>query len=267
MFRRAASVLTFCALPLAAAVEFNRDVRPILSDRCYSCHGPDSASRKSPLRLDQEESAHPKSAEILERITSANPALRMPPSYLGHDRLPDRDIETLRQWIAEGMHYQKHWSFLQPVRAPLPIVKDNALPRNAIDRYVVARLEQEGLRHAPEADRATLLRRVTLDLTGLPPSLDEITAFEKDGDYEKVVDRLLASPRYGERMAIRWLEAARYADTNGYQSDGPRDMWRWRDWVIDAFNRNMPFDQFTIEQIAGDLLPNATLSQKIATGF
>src|SRR5215471_5744774 len=267
MFRCVASVLTFLAVPLTAAVEFNRDVRPILSDRCFSCHGPDSASRKSPLRLDQEESARAKSTAILSRITSTNPALRMPPAYLGHERLPDRDIDTLRQWIGEGMHYQKHWSFLPPVRAPLPTVKDAEWPRNAIDYYLLARLEKEGLTHASEARRATLLRRVTLDLTGLPPSLDEIEAFEREGDYEKVVDRLLASPRYGERMAIRWLEAARYADTNGYQTDGPRDMWRWRDWVIDAFNRNMPFDQFTIEQIAGDLLPNATLSQKIATGF
>jgi hypothetical protein len=270
MFRRAAivvTVVTVFALPLSAAVEFNRDVRPILSDRCYSCHGPDSSSRKSPLRLDQEESARAKSAEIVRRITSDNQALRMPPAYLGHDRLPDRDIETLRQWIAEGMRYEKHWSFLPPVRAPLPAVSDRAWPRNAIDHYLLARLEKDGFTHAPEADRAALLRRVTLDLTGLPPSLDEIAAFEKDGDYEKLVDRLLASPRYGERMAIRWLEAARYADTNGYQSDGPRDMWRWRDWVIDAFNSNMPFDRFTIEQIAGDLMPNATLSQKIATGF
>src|SRR5215471_5562361 len=169
MFRRAASVLTFCALPLAAAVEFNRDVRPILSDRCYSCHGPDSASRKSPLRLDQEESARAKSAEIVRRITSDNQALRMPPAYLGHDRLPDREIETLRQWIAEGMLYEKHWSFLPPVRAPLPLVKDRAWPRNAIDRYLLARMEKEGLAHAPEADGATLLRRATLDLTGLAP--------------------------------------------------------------------------------------------------
>src|SRR5215471_19299373 len=160
MFRRAASVLTFCALPLAAAVEFNRDVRPILSDRCYSCHGPDSASRKSPLRLDQEESARAKSAEIVRRITSTNLSLRMPPAYLGHDRLPDHDIETLRQWVAEGAHYQKHWSLIPPVRGPL----------NGIDRYVLARLEKEGLAYARETDRATLLRRVTLDLTGLPPS-------------------------------------------------------------------------------------------------
>jgi hypothetical protein len=267
MLRSSASILILLALPLPAAVEFNRDVRPILSDRCYSCHGPDSASRKSPLRLDQAESAQAKSAEIERRITSTNPALRMPPQYLGHDRLPDREIETLREWIAEGMQYQKHWSFLPPVRAPLPTVKDRAWPRNAIDSYVLARLEKDGLTHSPEADRATLLRRVTLDLTGLPPSLDEIAAFEKDGDYEQAVDRLLASPRYGERMASRWLEAARYADTNGYQTDGPRTMWRWRDWVIDAFNSNMPFDRFTVEQIAGDLLPNATVSQKIATAF
>lgn len=266
MLRRLVLSITI-ALPVAASVQFNRDVRPILSDRCFFCHGPDRASRKSPLRLDLPESAQPKAAEILKRVTSTNNSLRMPPQYLGHDRLPEKDIETLRQWIAEGAPYEKHWSFLSPVKAQLPTVKDAAWPRTAIDRYVLARLDKEGLPHAAEADAATLLRRVTLDLTGLPPTPEEVAAFERDGNYEKVVDRLLASTRYGERMAVRWLEAARYADTNGYQSDGPRDMWRWRDWVIDAFNSNMPFDRFTVEQIAGDLLPNATLSQKIATGF
>jgi hypothetical protein len=274
-------ILIFTLIPFgfdaALAVEFNRDVRPILSDRCFACHGPDRASRKTELRLDQETSARrvlipgdPARSEVFRRITSTNPAQRMPPAYLGQDKLSDAQIETIRRWIEQGAVYQPHWSFIPPQRAALPEVNDQGWPRNAIDRFILARLEREGLRHGPEADRATLLRRATLDLTGLPPTPAELNALLNDaapGAYEKVVDRLLASPRYGERMAIRWLEAARYADTNGYQSDGPREMWRWRDWVIEAFNRNLPFDRFTIEQIAGDLLPNATLAQKIATAF
>src|SRR5581483_3063422 len=185
----------------------------------------------------------------------------------GKDPLTAAEIDTIRRWIAEGAKYQPHWSLIAPKRPALPAVQEKSRPRNRIDSVILARLEREGLHHSAEADRATLLRRITLDLTGLPPTQAELDAFLRDTSpdaYEKVVDRLLASPRYAERMAIRWLEAARYADTNGYQSDGPRDMWRWRDWVIDAFHKNMPFDEFTVEQIAGDLLPNATLSQKIA---
>src|SRR5207253_2262582 len=176
----------------------------------------------------------------------------------------------IRRWIEQGAKWQKHWSFLPPRRPPLPPVKSARWCRNPIDAFILDRLEREGLAPSPEADKATLIRRVTLDLTGLPPTPSEVDAFLRDSSpnaYEKVVDRLLASPRYGERMAIRWLDAARYADTNGYQTDGERYMWRWRDWVIDAFNRNMPFDEFTIEQIAGDMLPNATLDQRIASGF
>ena len=194
----------------------------------------------------------------------------MPPAYLGHDKLPEAQIDLMRRWIEQGASYEPHWSLIAPKRLPAPRVSNPSWPRNPIDAFVLARLDREGLRPSPEADRTTLLRRVTLDLTGLPPTPAEIEAFLNDSSrnaYEKVVDRLLASPRYAERMAIRWLEAARYADTNGYQTDGPRDMWRWRDWVIDAFHRNMPFDRFTIEQIAGDLLPNATLAQQIATAF
>ncbi|MCU1232049.1 MAG: hypothetical protein JWP63_16, partial [Candidatus Solibacter sp.] len=260
-----------------ATVEFNRDVRPILSDRCFSCHGPDSAARKSPLRLDQEDSARaalkagdPAHSPLYQRITSTDNARRMPPAYMGRERLPDAEIETLRRWIEQGAKYQPHWSLIAPRRPELPAVNESAWARNAIDRFVLARLESEGLKHSPEAEAATLLRRVTLDLTGLPPTPEETQAFVADPSasaYERVVDRLLASPRYAERMAIRWLEAARYADTNGYQSDGPRDMWRWRDWVIDAFQKDMPFDKFTVEQIAGDLLPNASVSQKVATAF
>ncbi|MBI3667021.1 MAG: DUF1553 domain-containing protein [Acidobacteria bacterium] len=267
-----------------ATVEFNRDIRPILSDKCFTCHGPDPANRKTALRFDTEAGARidlgkgrfaivpadPGKSEMFRRISSDNKAVRMPPAYLGHDKLSDREIELIRRWIEQGARWQAHWSFLPPKRPPLPEVRDPSWPRNPIDYFILARLEQEGLHPSPEADRTTLIRRVTLDLTGLPPTPAEVDAFLNDSSpqaYEKVVDRLLASPSYAERMAVRWLEAARYGDTNGYQTDGERDMWRWRDWVIDALHRNMPFDQFTIEQIAGDLLPNATLSQKIATGF
>ena len=246
-------------VPLCADVAFNRDVRPILSDRCYVCHGPDPGNRKTALRFDQEQSAlrvivpgKPEESALFQRVTSSNNAKRMPPAYMGHAKLSEREIATLRQWITEGARYESHWSFTPPVRAA----------GQSIDSIVHARLAREGLKPAPEADRAALIRRVSLDLTGLPPGIGDL-----DRKYEDVVDRLLASPAYAERMAIRWLESARYSDTNGYQSDGPRDMWRWRDWVIGAFARNMPFDQFTVEQLAGDLLPKATRDQVIATAF
>ena len=264
-------------------VEFNRDIRPILSDTCFTCHGPDKANRKTELRFDLEESVRadlgdgrraivPGDAarsELYRRVSSKDEALRMPPVYSGR-KLTDTQIEALKSWIEQGAQWQKHWSLIPWKRPELPSVKNTAWLRNGIDAFILSRLEHEGLAPSPEANRATLLRRVTLDLTGLPPTPAETNAFLADktpNAYEKVVDRLLASSRYGERMAIRWLEAARYADTNGYQTDASRIMWRWRDWVIDAYNRNMPFDRFTIEQLAGDLLPNATLDQKIATGF
>ena len=272
-----------------AAVDFGSDVLPVLSDRCFACHGPDESQRKTKLRFDTEAGAFAKLAEggfaivrsdpeksvLLERITSDDPARRMPPAYLGHGKLSDAEIERIRRWIEQGAEWQKHWSFTAPRRAELPTlegrpVEQQRWPRNAIDRFVLARLDREGLKPSPETDRATLIRRVTLDLTGLPPTPAEVDAFVNDPAPEahnKLVDRLLNSPHYGEKMASHWLDAARYADTNGYQSDGVRSMWRWRDWVIGAFNRNMPFDQFTIEQIAGDLLPNATRDQIIATGF
>jgi hypothetical protein len=188
----------------------------------------------------------------------------MPPAYLGHEQLKTSEIQTIREWIQQGAGYEPHWSFIPPARPAVPA------GQNAIDWFIRTRLEREGLKPSPEAGKRTLIRRVTLDLTGIPPTPEEVRAFLDDASpeaYEKVVDRLLASPRYGERMAIRWLEAARYADTNGYQTDGPREMWPWRDWVIDAFRRDMPWDRFTVEQLAGDLLPNATLAQQIATGF
>jgi hypothetical protein len=263
-------------------VQFNRDIRPILSDKCLSCHGTDAVAKRIPLRLDSEAAAKadlggrraivegdPVASQLIKRVTAENKAMRMPPVYSGL-KLTDGEIETLRAWIAQGAGWQKHWAFIPPVRAELPAVKTSGWVRNPIDAFVAARLEREGLAPSPEAGRETLLRRVSLDLTGLPPTVAEMDAFTSDKSaqaYERVVDRLLASPRYGERMAERWLDAARYADTNGYQFDGERMMWRWRDWVINAFNRNQRFDQFALEQIAGDLLPNATLDQKIATGF
>jgi hypothetical protein len=259
-----------------APIEFNRDIRPILSDACFQCHGPDKAKRKAKLHFDTEEGARavlgagkPAESELIRRITAAEPDKRMPPPSSGHALKPSQ-IALLTRWVAEGAKWQKHWSLLMPERPALPPIKNSAWPRNGIDHFVLARLEKEGLSPSPEADRITLLRRVTLDLTGLPPTPAEVDAYLADSAsdaYEKVVDRLLRSPRYGEHMARHWLDAARYADTNGYQTDGERTMWRWRDWVIDAFNANMPFDRFTIEQIAGDMIPGATLSQKIATGF
>jgi hypothetical protein len=264
-------------------VEFNQDIRPILSDTCFTCHGPDKSNRKTELRFDREESTRADlgdgrraivpgdsaRSELYRRVSTKDEALRMPPVYSGR-QLTAAQIELLKRWIDQGAQWQKHWSLMPPKRPELPSVKNAAWQRNAIDWFVLHRLEREGLGPSPEAERATLLRRVTLDLTGLPPTPAETNAFLADKNpnaYEKVVDRLLASPRYGERMAIRWLEAARYADTNGYQTDASRIMWRWRDWVINAYNRNLPFNQFTVEQLAGDLLPNATLEQKIATGF
>jgi hypothetical protein len=268
--------------PLPEIASFNRDVRPILSDACFQCHGPDKARRKAGLRLDTEAGANalrgdsravvpgdPARSELFRRITAADEAERMPPARSGR-KLSPREIELIRRWIEQGAKWQPHWSLIAAERPPLPDARGARWARNPVDLFILERLEREGLAPSAEADRTTLIRRVTLDLTGLPPTPAEVDAFLADGApgaYEKVVDRLLASPRYGERMAAPWLDGARYADTNGYQSDGERSMWRWRDWVIDAYNANMPFDSFTVEQLAGDLLPGATLRQKIATGF
>jgi len=276
-----------CAAGATAApndpIQFNRDIRPILSEHCFTCHGPDDSKRQSKLRLDLENFAkgdlgghaavvpgEPGSSEMIRRVSSSDVARRMPPAWSGAAKLQDREIDLLTRWIAQGAQWEKHWSFIPPVRTAPPQVSDRAWPKNPIDNFVMARLDREGLKPSPEADKRTLLRRVSFDLTGLPPSPADVKAFVDDSSpnaYEKVVDRLLASPRYGERMAMRWLDAARYADTNGYQTDAERSMYRWRDWVIDAFNRNMPYDRFAVEQLAGDLLPNATRDQIIATGF
>ncbi|MBX3177918.1 MAG: DUF1549 domain-containing protein [Candidatus Hydrogenedentes bacterium] len=272
-----------CAVPAGAPIDFNRDIRPLISDKCFACHGPDANSRKRDLRFDTREGlfgqtrggdpvivpGDTSAGAFLARITHADPEKRMPPADANLELSP-ADIDLLTRWIAEGAPWAGHWAFEKPVRPELPPVSNSAWPKNEIDRFILARLEAAGLAPSPEADRETLIRRVTLDLTGLPPTPAEVDAFladTGDGAYESLVDRLLASPHYGERMAFPWLDASRYADTNGYQRDTKRFMWAWRDWVIQAFNDNMPYDQFTIEQLAGDLLPNATLAQKVATGF
>ena len=263
-------------------VDFAREVRPILSDNCFSCHGPDEATRQRGLRLDVHEglfedrgrlggpvvvAGNAADSRLYQRLVTESSRLRMP---RGGDALTDEQIETLRLWIDQGAAWESHWAFIPPERPAVPPVSDPEWVRNPIDNFVLARLDGEGLGPSAEADRATLLRRVTLDLNGLPPTPDELAAFLNDDSpdaYERAVDRLLGSDRYGERMATEWLDAARYADTNGYQTDGERTMWRWRDWVIDAYNANMPFDRFTIEQLAGDMLPAATREQRIATAF
>src|SRR5581483_1153777 len=211
----------------------------------------------------------PEDSELLQRVEASDETVRMPPAFT-HKTVTQEEIGVLREWINEGAVFKQHWAFVKPIRFAPPKVKETAWPKNDIDRFVLAKLEAAGLKPSPEADKRTLIRRATLDITGLPPTPQEVQTFLNDRSanaYEKVVDRLLASPRYGERMAMDWMDYARYADSNGYQADYERFQWRWRDWVIDAFNKNMPYDQFTIEQIAGDLLPNPTLDQKLATAF
>ena len=268
--------------PAETAINFDRDIRPILSDNCFQCHGPDGAKRKAGLRLDTKAGAfvilegtpviapgNPDASPLLQRIDSSDPDKQMPPPE-AKKTLGDAERARLRQWIAEGATWSDHWSLVPPIRPALPAVTDTAWPRNPVDYFIAAKLEEKEIAPAPEASRETLIRRLSLDLTGLPPTPDEIDAFLTDGSanaYERLVDRLLASPHYGERMAWPWLDAARYADTNGYQGDRERTMYPWRDWVVAAFNENMPFDQFTIAQLAGDLLPNPTRAQRLATAF
>ena len=268
-----------CGTGFAAdKLEYNRDIRPILSEYCFACHGPDSASRKADFRIDLRDQAllnenlvpgKPDDSEVIRRILADDPAELMPPPH-SRKELSSAQKETLRRWVTEGAEYQLHWSFLTPQRAALPAVKNTAWPRNPIDNFVLAKLEAEGLAPAPAADRRTLARRLALDLTGLPPKAAEVEAFVADQSpdaYEKYVDLLLSSPQWGEHRARYWLDAARYADTHGIHFDNYREIWAYRDWVINAFNRNLPFDQFTIEQLAGDLLPNKTLDQQVASGF
>ncbi len=271
------------ARPAAAGpVDFNRDVRPILSRSCFKCHGPDDKARKAKLRLDVREEAFreaksgmrvvapgkPDESELVYRVFSSEADVMPPPATKSTLTAAEKDV--LKRWVAEGAEYRPHWAFVAPKRPSLPPVRQADWPRNAIDHFVLARLEAAGLKPAPEADRYTLVRRVSLDLIGLPPTPEEADAFVNDprpDAYERLVDGLLSSPHYGERWARRWLDLARYADTNGYEKDRPRSIWPYRDWVINALNRDLPFDRFTVEQLAGDLLPGATLEQRVATGF
>ncbi|MGH7958039.1 MAG: DUF1549 domain-containing protein, partial [Opitutaceae bacterium] len=258
----------------APAPDFNGDIRPILSDKCFRCHGPDDQERKggqNGLRLDTAAGARedlggeafavvpgkPEKSELIARVTSTDEEEVMPPVKTGKE-LSKREIELLRNWIASGASYAQHWSYEPPRQTPPPVMRDKSWARGPVDQFVLARLEKEKLRPQPEADRATLARRVSLDLTGLPPMPDEVGAFLRDKSplaYERYVDAQLAKPAYGEHWARGWLDLARYADSKGYADDQPRSIWKYRDYVIDAFNQNMPFDQFTIEQLAGDLLP------------
>ncbi len=268
---------------LAAKIDFTREVRPILASHCFKCHGQDEGARKAKLRLDVREAAtkpaksdelaivpgKPDKSELVRRIFSSDEDELMPPPGAKNPLTP-ADKEMLKRWIAEGAEYKPHWAFLAPKPAPPPKIHDQTWPQNAIDDFVLARLEQEGLKPSPRADKFTLARRLYLDLIGLPPTPAQADAFVNDASpaaYERLVDQLLASPHYSERWARRWLDLARYADTNGYEKDRQRSIWAWRDWVINALNRDMPFDEFTIEQLAGDMLPNATPDQIIATGF
>ncbi len=281
-----ASAMGVACAQAASAPDFNREIRPILSDNCVRCHGPDESERKggqNGLRLDTLEGAtedlggggfaivpgDPAKSELLMRVKSDDDEEIMPPRETGKT-LTARDIELLERWIASGARYAQHWAYEPPRRVTPPAVKDQAWAKGGIDRFVLAELERVGLRPQPEADRPALARRVALDLTGLPPTLAEVDAFVADrepGAYERFVDRQLAKPAYGEHWARAWLDLARYADSKGYADDQARSIWRYRDYVIDALNRNVPFDQFTIEQLAGDLLPNPTPEQLFATGF
>ena len=290
MMRLQTALIAICLLLTATShataadeqVNYTRDVRPILADLCYTCHGPDENARATDLRLDQQENAlgdlggyravipgDIDASVLVERITSDDPDLRMPPVDAQRHLKPEQ-IDTLVRWIDQGADWEEHWSLVPPELPPLPVRQDRDWPINEIDDFVMARLEREGLSPSPRADMPTLLRRVTLDLTGLPPTLEELDDFLADESpraWDSVVDRLLNSPRFGEHWATGWLDAARYADSNGYQGERTRTLWPWRDWVIRAFNDNMPFDQFTVNQIAGDLLPDPTRDQLIATGF
>ena len=270
---------------LPDSVSYNFDIRPILSDKCLACHGPDANKREAGLRLDQAESAYnalkenptshalvpgkPDLSEVFLRISSKDTAMVMPP-FNSNLKLTNHEIDLIEKWIRQGAKYEKHWAFVIPKKAALPKVSMTNWPANEIDYFVLAKQEQNGLSPNVEADKERLLKRVSLDLTGLPPSLDLMNAFLEDksqGAYERVVDQLLQKPAYGEKMSLLWLDLARYADSHGYQDDGYRTQWPWRDWIIHAFNKNMPYNDFVTWQLAGDLLPNNTKEQLLATGF
>ncbi len=269
--------------PSGKPIDFTREVRPILASKCFQCHGPDDKVRKAGLRLDQRDAAikelrrggqaivpaNPAQSELLTRVTSADVTLLMPPPKVGKP-LSEAEVAVLRRWIEQGAPYAAHWAYVKPVRSEVPPVRDRHWPITGIDHFILARLEKEGLKPTPAADRHALVRRLALDLTGLPPTIEEADRFVRDTSpdaYEKLVDRLLAAPAYGERWAQVWLDLARYADSQGFANDPNRTIWRYRDWVIQALNDNLPYDRFTIEQLAGDLLPNPTPAQLIATGF
>jgi hypothetical protein len=287
MLRVAISVFACALLALNSSaadpqINFSRDIRAMLSDNCFTCHGPDPGQRKAKLRLDTKEGAfeihegHPiikpgdsAESELYKRITATDPDDVMPPPKTGK-KLSSAQIELFKKWIDQGAKWEMHWAFQKPVRPEVPQVKNKSWPRNEVDNFIDARLEKQNLTPNPVADKPTLIRRASLDVTGIPPTPEEVDAFLADGSegaYEKVVDRLLESSRYGEQMARYWLDGARYADSHGYHIDSMRSIWKYREWVINAYNQNMPFDEFTKEQLAGDLIPDATPSQKIASGF
>jgi hypothetical protein len=274
------------SLPKQDTISYNFQVRPILSDKCFTCHGPDANKRQAGLRLDIREEAYkalqdnprahaivpgnPGQSVLYLRVSSTDTAIRMPPSASNLPALSDAETEIIRKWIRQGAVYEKHWAFTPPSKPSLPEVKNKAWPKNEIDFFVLRQMENRGLSPNEEADRERLLKRWTLDITGLPPTPGQTDSFlnDKSPDAgEKMVDRLLAQPAYGERMAIPWMDIARYADSHGYQDDNYRSQWPWRDWVIHAFNNNLPYDQFVTWQLAGDLLPGATKEQLLATAF
>ena len=259
-------------------IDFNRDIRPILGENCFFCHGPDAKNRQADLRLDQRTNAleskaivpgDVRSSELIKRILSDDPESQMPPPDSAR-HLSTKQKELLEQWIAEGGEYAEHWAFIAPTRQKVPEIAGEFRVQNPIDNFILSKLQEHGIPQSPEADRRTLIKRLSIDLVGLPPTPTEVENFVNDRSpqaYENLVERLLASPHYGERMALPWLDAARYADSNGFQQDGDTWQWIWRDWVVRALNEDLPFDQFSIWQLAGDLLPNATEAQKIASAF
>ena len=275
----------FSTASVQDSVDYNIHIRPILSDRCFKCHGPDANQRKANLRLDTYEGAiaalkdnpeahaivpgEPDNSEVFLRIASQDTAIVMPP-VKSNLKLTGNEIDLIKQWISQGARYKPHWAFIPPKQTPPPVIEDEAWPQNEIDRFILARIERGGLEPNQPADKERLLKRVSFDLTGLPPSLEmqeKFLADNADEAYEKAVDELLAQPSYGEKMATYWMDVARYADSHGYQDDGLRTMWPWRDWVIHAFNKNYPYDQFITWQLAGDLLPDPSPEQLLATGF
>jgi len=267
-------------------ISYNFNIRPILSDKCYKCHGPDASKREAGLRLDMPESAYnvlknnpqahalvpgkPDLSEVYRRISTQDTAEMMPPPASNLKRLSPYEVELIKKWIKQGAKYEKHWAFIPPRSMPVPTVENTAWPKNPIDNFILQKLEQKGIDPNPEADKERLLKRVSLDLTGLPPSLQMMDAFLADkspGAYQKAIDQLMHSPQYGEKMALHWMDVARYADSHGYQDDNYRSQWPWRDWVIYAFNENLSYDKFITWQLAGDLMPNFTKEQLLATGF